>query len=109
MDLQPRGDWILVLPLTEERETESGIVFPDEARRQIWKRGKVLKVGTGKVVKKGSLAGTMVRPDVQEGDIVRYLFALEKTHTGIQLRSTLGEAFLIQEKDIVGVEEDGSF
>ena len=109
MELQPQGDWILVLPLPEERETESGLLFPEEARREIWKKGKVLKVGTGKVVKKGSLAGTRVRPDVHEGDVVRYLFALEKTHSGIQLRSTLGEAFLIQEKDIVGVEEDGSF
>ena len=109
MDLRPHGTWILVQPYEEERATESGILFPDEARRNIWKRGKVLAKGEGSLIRKGPRAGTLLPIVVEVGEVVWYLFALEKTHSGIQLKSTLGDAFLIQEKDIVGVEEDGSY
>jgi co-chaperonin GroES (HSP10) len=109
MDLQPHGTWILVQPYEEEHATESGIIFPDEARRNIWKRGKVLAKGNGTLITKGPRKGTLLPVDVEVGEVVWYLFALEKTHTGIQLKSTLGNAFLIQEKDVVGVEEDRSF
>lgn len=81
MKLKPLGEKILVKRLEAEEKTKGGIVLPDSAKEKP-KRGKVVAVGSGKLLEDGkrtelqvkvgdeviftSYAGTEVKLDGQE-------------------------------------------
>jgi len=98
--IRPMGDWILVKPNPDESSTDSGIIIPGDARRTAVKTGVVMAVGPGRINKKGN----RVPPDVNVGDTISYIFALEKTKTGETMKLSLGtDEFLLRESDVLTV------
>ena len=65
MNLKPLGDKVVVEVIEESQTTASGIVLPDTAQEKS-QRGKVLAVGSGKVLE----SGERVALEVAEGDTV---------------------------------------
>ena len=67
MKLRPLGDHVVIRPIESEDMTSGGIVLPDTAKEQQTK-GKVIAVGTGRVLSNGK----RVVPGVKNGDTVIY-------------------------------------
>ena len=65
--LRPLGDHILVKPGEAEQVTASGLVLPDTAQKKP-REGKVLAVGSGKLLENGQRAAM----EVSVGDVVVY-------------------------------------
>ena len=67
MKIRPLGDKILVEVLEAEEKTKGGIILPDTAKEEKTE-GKVIAVGSGKVLESGK-----VQPiEVKKGDRVLY-------------------------------------
>ena len=67
MNVRPLGDGIVILPDKEKEETSGGIVLPDIAKERP-QEGTVIAIGSGKVLKSGSIAPISVKV----GDSVIY-------------------------------------
>lgn len=90
MTLKPLGDKVVVEVVEEAQTTSSGIVLPDSAQEKS-QRGKVLAVGSGKVLE----SGERVALEVQEGDIV--VFA---KYGGTEVNIDGKELMILSERDI---------
>lgn len=95
MKVKPIGDRVFIKPLEAEEVTKSGIVIPDTAKEKP-QRGKVLAVGTGKVLDNGQ----RVPLEVKEGDIV--LFA---KYAGTDIKMESEDYLILNERDILAVIE----
>ena len=95
MKIRPLGDKVIVQRVEAEEVTSGGIVLPESAKEKP-QRGKVISVGTGKLLKDGG-RGKM---QVKKGDHV--LFTSYGPDT-----ITLGEEeyLLMREEDILAVIE----
>jgi chaperonin GroES len=58
--IRPLGDKVVVEPATEEEKTTGGIILPDTAKQKP-QEGKVMAVGTGRVLDDGSRAPMAVK------------------------------------------------
>jgi chaperonin GroES len=58
--IRPLGDKIVVEPATEEEKTTGGIILPDTAKQKP-QEGKVVAVGTGRMLDDGSRAAMAVK------------------------------------------------
>ena len=65
MKIRPLGDKILVEVLEAEEKTKGGIILPDTAKEEKTE-GKVVAVGTGKVLESGKVQA----PEVKKGERV---------------------------------------
>ena len=65
--IKPLGDKILVEVLESEEKTKGGIILPDTAKEEKTE-GKVISVGSGKVLESGKLQPL----EVKKGDRVIY-------------------------------------
>ena len=66
MKLKPLHDKVLIAKTAEEEKTEGGIIIPDTVDKERSQEGKVVAVGSGKILEDGS-----VKPmDVKKGDKV---------------------------------------
>jgi len=90
MSLKPIGDKVIVEVIDEPQQTASGIVLPDTAKEKS-QRGKVLAVGTGKMLD----SGERVSLEVSEGDTV--VFA---KYGGTELSIDGKELMILSERDI---------
>ena len=91
--IKPLGDRVVVKRIEEEPKTKGGIVLPDTAKEKPQK-GKVIAVGTGRVLENGQ----RVPLEVKEGDIV--VFG-KYGGTGIEID---GEEYVIlSERDLLAV------
>ncbi|MDE0099883.1 MAG: co-chaperone GroES [Truepera sp.] len=90
MTLKPLGDKVVVEVVEEAQTTSSGIVLPDSAQEKS-QRGKVLAVGSGKVLE----SGERVALEVQEGDTV--VFA---KYGGTEVNIDGKELMILSERDI---------
>lgn len=90
MSLKPIGDKVIVEVIDEPQQTASGIVLPDTAKEKS-QRGKVLAVGTGKMLDNGE----RVALEVSEGDTV--VFA---KYGGTELSIDGKELMILSERDI---------
>ena len=89
--IKPLGDRVVVKRIEEEPKTKGGIVLPDTAKEKPQK-GKVIAVGTGRVLENGQ----RVPLEVKEGDIV--VFA---KYGGTEIE---GEEYVIlSERDLLAV------
>ena len=95
MKIRPLNDKILVKRLDAEEKTKGGIVLPDTAKEKP-KEGKVISVGTGKLLENGERA----KPQVNTGD--RVLF---NSYAGTEVKVEGTEFKILREEDILGVEE----
>lgn len=93
MKIRPLHDRVVIRRLEEETTTKGGIVLPDTATEKP-SRGKVLAVGSGKLLDNGE-----VRPvDVKEGDEV--LFG---KYAGTEVKVDDEDLVVMREDDIMGV------
>lgn len=93
MQLKPLGDKVVVEVIDEPQTTASGIVLPDTAKEKS-QRGKVLAVGTGKVLD----SGQRVELEVKEGDTV--VFA---KYGGTEISLDGKDLMILSERDIHAV------
>jgi len=96
MNFKPLYDRILVQRVEEESRSAGGIIIPDTAKEKPL-RGKVLAVGSGKLLDDGTL-----RPlDVETGQIV--LFG---KYAGTEIKIGGDEHTILREDDVLGIVEE---
>jgi chaperonin GroES len=93
MKLTPLGDKVVVEVIDEPTTTASGIVLPDTAKEKS-QRGKVIAVGTGKLLDNGQ----RVELEVKVGDTV--VFA---KYGGTEVNLEGRELMILSERDIHAV------
>ncbi len=90
---RPLHDRILVERLEGEEKTAGGIIIPDTAKEKP-QQGKVISVGTGRVMDDGK-----VKPlDVKAGDTVLF-----SKYTGSEVKIDGSEFLIMREDDVLGV------
>ena len=95
VNIRPLHDRVIVQRLKEEEKTAGGIILTDSAKEKPV-RGKVIAVGTGKLLESGE-----VRPlDVKVGNDV--LFG---KYAGQEVKLNDTEYLVMREEDIMGVIE----
>ncbi len=92
-NVTPLGDKILVRRLQAEEKTAGGIVLPDTAKEKP-KEGKIIALGSGKLLEDGSRGGFQVK----KGD--RVLFA---SYAGTEVKIDGEEFLLMPEEDVLAV------
>jgi chaperonin GroES len=95
MKLQPLNDRIVVKRIEEEEVSKGGIIIPDTAKEKPIE-GKVLAVGTGKVLDDGS----KMPLDVKKGN--RVLFS---RYAGSEVKIEGEELLIMREDDVLAVVE----
>ena len=95
MKVKPLGDRILVQRVEAEERTKGGIVLPDTAKEKP-KEGKVIAVGSGKVLDNGERSAVAVKA----GD--RVLFT---SYSGTEVKVDGEEYLIMKEDDILAVIE----
>jgi chaperonin GroES len=93
--IRPINEKVLVKRLEAETKTKGGIVLPDTAKEKP-KEGKVVEVGTGKLMKNGERS----KFQVKKGD--RVIFS---PYAGTEIKQDGEEYLLINEDDILAVVE----
>lgn len=93
MNIKPLGERVVLKVLESEEKTKSGIVLPDTAKEKP-QMGKVVAVGTGKVLENGQKMAL----DVKVGDKV--LFA---KYAGTEVKLDGEEFMVLKESDILGI------
>jgi chaperonin GroES len=95
MKLQPLNDRIVVKRTEEEEVSKGGIIIPDTAKEKPI-QGKVLAVGTGKVLDDGS----KMPLDVKKGDTVLF-----SKYAGSEVNIESEELLIMREDDVLAVVE----
>jgi len=95
MKIRPLADRVLVQRLEAENKTAGGIVLPDTAKEKP-QRGKIVSVGTGKVLDDG----TVKKMQVKKGDMVLFT-----SYAGTDVKIDGKEYLIMSESDIMAVIE----
>ena len=93
MKFRPLHDRVVVKRIDAEEKTRGGIIIPDTAKEKPQK-GKVIAVGTGRVLENGQ----RVPLEVKEGDIV--VFA---KYGGTEIEIDGEEYVILSERDLLAV------
>lgn len=93
VNVRPIGDKILVQRLEAEEKTSGGIVLPDTAKEKP-KRGVVLAVGEGRMLKDGRRAKLQVKKDDQ---------VVFTSYSGTEVKIGGEEYLIMEESDVLGV------
>ena len=93
MNVKPLADRVVVKSLEAEDKTASGIILPDTAKEKPQK-GKVLAVGSGKVLENG----TRQPMEVKTGETVIYA-----KYAGSEIKLDGEEVLIIKESDILAI------
>jgi chaperonin GroES len=93
--LKPLGDRVVVRPSEEEERTAGGIVLPDTARKRP-QEGKVVAVGSGRLLKDGKRAALSVKV----GDTVVY-----SKYAGTEVTVDSEDVVILDEDSILAVRE----
>jgi chaperonin GroES len=92
-NVAPLGDKVLVRRLEAEAKTKGGIVLPDNAKEKP-KEGKVVALGSGKLLEDGTRGGFQVK----KGDSI--LFA---SYAGTEVKIDGEEYLLMPEEDVLAI------
>jgi chaperonin GroES len=95
MKVRPLHDRILVKRVEEEKKSKGGIIIPDTAKEKP-QEGRVVAVGTGKVLDDGTVRAL----EVGKGD--RVLFT---KYAGSEVQIDGEEHLIIREEDVLAVLE----
>jgi chaperonin GroES len=95
MKLQPLNDRIVVKRTEEEEVTKGGIIIPDSAKEKPI-QGKILAVGTGRVMDDGSKFPL----DVKKGDTVLF-----SRYAGAEVKIEGEDLLIMREEDVLAVVE----
>ncbi|HOJ76557.1 MAG TPA: co-chaperone GroES [Bacillota bacterium] len=93
MNIKPLGERIVIKVLESEEKTKSGIVLPDTAKEKP-QMGKVLAVGTGKLLENGQRVALEVKVDD------KVLFA---KYAGTEVKIDGEEYMVLKESDILAI------
>lgn len=93
MRIEPIGDKIVVKRIEADEKTGGGIILPESAREKP-QEGKVLSVGSGKLLADGSRSA----PQVNEGD--RVIFS---TYSGTEIEINGAKLLIMSESEILAV------
>ena len=93
MALKPLGDRIVIKQLEAQEKTKSGLVLPDSAKEKP-QEGKVLAVGTGKLLDDGSIKSL----EVKTGDKVLY-----GKYAGTEVRIQDEDYVILREDDVLAI------
>lgn len=96
MNLRPLDDRVVIEPNEEPTHTKGGIYLPDERKREVPTKGKVLAVGVGKWFANGERGALSVKV----GDTVIY-----GRYAGADVEIEDVSYKIIRESDILAVEE----
>ena len=96
MKVRPLADRVLVQVLEAEEKTKGGIILPDTAKEEKTE-GKVIAVGTGKVLESGKIQAI----EVKKGD--RVLFG---KYSGDDLMIDGTKHKIVKESEILAVYEE---
>ena len=91
--IRPLGDKVVIKPMEAEETTKGGIILPDTAKEKPQK-GKVLAVGSGRILDNG----TRVPVDVREGDTVIF-----SQYGGTEIKLDGEDYLVVSERDILAV------
>ena len=95
MKIRPLHDRVIVRRMEGEEKTKGGIIIPDTAKEKPVE-GKVIAVGSGKVLENGK----KVPLQVKEGD--RILFG---KYSGTEVKIDGEEHLIMREDDIIAIVE----
>jgi len=95
MKLVPLEDRIVVKPQDAEEKTAGGIVLPDTAREKPL-MGKVIAIGTGKLLDNGSRAAMSVK----KNDVVLY-----GKYSGSDIKIDGEDYKILRESEVLGIVE----
>ena len=95
MKIRPLHDRVIVKRMEGEEKTKGGIIIPDTAKEKPVE-GKVIAVGSGKVLENGKKAPLQVK----EGD--RILFG---KYSGTEVKIDGEEHLIMREDDIIAIVE----
>ncbi len=95
MRIEPLGEKVVVKRWEAEETTAGGIVLPD-AVREVSQQGRVLSVGTGKLLADGSRQ----KPQVREGD--RVVFS---SYAGMEVKLNGEQLLIMSESEILAIME----
>jgi len=95
MKIRPLHDRVIVKRMEGEEKTKGGIIIPDTAKEKPVE-GKVIAVGSGKVLENGK----KVPLQVKEGD--RILFG---KYSGTEVKIDGEEHLIMREDDIIAIVE----
>ena len=93
--IKPLGDRVVIEVVAGDMKTASGIVLPDSAKEKP-QEGKVLAVGTGKVLDNGQ----RVALDVKVGDKVIF-----SKYAGTEVKAQGQDYLMVSERDILAIVE----
>jgi chaperonin GroES len=93
MALKPLGDRIVIRQLEAQEKTKSGLVLPDSAKEKP-QEGKVLAVGSGKVLEDGTVKSL----EVKNGDKVLY-----GKYSGTEVRIQDEDYVILREDDVLAI------
>ena len=96
MKLRPLHDRIIVKRLEEEEKTKGGIIIPDTAKGKPI-RGKVVAVGSGRILEDGNKAAL----DVKAGDTILF-----SKYAGNEVKIEGEELLIMREEDVLAVVEN---
>jgi len=91
--LKPLGDRVVIELVESEEKTSSGIVLPDSAKEKP-QEGKVISVGTGRVLENGEKVALEVSVDD------RIIFS---KYAGTEVKYQGTEYLILRESDILAV------
>ena len=94
--LKPLDDHVVVEPIVQEEKTSSGLYLPDTAHKDKPQTGKVIAVGTGRLLDNG----TRVASEVKVGDVV--VFA---KYSGSDVTLDEIDYIILRDSDILAVVE----
>jgi chaperonin GroES len=96
MQIKPLRDNVVIEPLKEEEVTKSGIVLPDTASKERPEQGKVIAVGSGKVLDNGQ----KLTPSIKVGDKVLFT-----KYGPNEVKVEKKEYLICKEEDILAILE----
>ena len=91
--IKPLGERVVIEVAESDVMTASGIVLPDTAKEKPQK-GKVVAVGTGKLLENGQRAGL----EVKEGDSVVF-----SKYSGSEIKVDDKDYLIVRESDILAI------
>ena len=91
--IKPLGERVVIEVAESDVTTASGIVLPDTAKEKPQK-GKVVVVGTGKLLENGQRAGL----EVKEGDSVVF-----SKYSGSEIKVDDKDYLIVRESDILAI------
>lgn len=92
--LQPLGGNVLVLPVSDDQVTKSGIVLPETVDKEKPQKGKVVALGSGKL----NADGKVIPFNVKVGDTVIF-----KKYSPDEIEVDGDEYLIMEETDILAV------